>query len=102
MLPLITRLANRDQVQDGFSVLYVSPLKALINDQFRRLQGLCEASGVLLNKWHGDVSADAKARARKRPSGIVLITPESLEALLVRRGSEAKFLFFGARCHRHR
>ncbi|MFW8610154.1 DEAD/DEAH box helicase [Rhizobium beringeri] len=93
LLPLITRLANRDQVQDGFSVLYVSPLKALINDQFRRLQGLCEASGVLLNKWHGDVSADAKARARKRPSGIVLITPESLEALLVRRGSEAKFLF---------
>lgn len=93
LLPLLTRIASRDQAQDGFSVLYVSPLKALINDQYRRLQSLCENAGVLLNKWHGDVSADAKARARRRPSGIVLITPESLEALLVRRGSEAKFLF---------
>lgn len=93
LLPLLTRLAGREEVGDGFSVLYVSPLKALINDQYRRLQGICEVSNVMLNKWHGDVSADAKARARKRPSGIVLITPESLEALLVRRGSEAKFLF---------
>lgn len=93
MLPLLTRMADRGLAGDGFAVLYVSPLKALINDQFRRLQSLCETSAVVLNKWHGDVSADAKARARKRPSGIVLITPESLEALLVRRGSEAKFLF---------
>lgn len=93
LLPLLTRIAERGVSGDGFSVLYVSPLKALINDQSRRLQSLCETSGVILNKWHGDVSADAKARARKRPSGIVLITPESLEALLVRRGDEAKFLF---------
>ncbi|WP_312795980.1 DEAD/DEAH box helicase [Tianweitania sp.] len=93
LLPLLTRIAAREQDEDGFAVLYVSPLKALINDQYRRLQGLCENAGVLLHKWHGDVSADAKARARRRPSGIVLITPESLEALLVRRGSEAKFLF---------
>lgn len=93
LLPLLTRLAERGSDRDGFSVLYVSPLKALINDQFNRLRGLCEVTGVLLNKWHGDVSADAKARARKRPSGIVLITPESLEALLVRRGAEAKCLF---------
>jgi len=93
LLPLLTRLQRREDSFDGFSVLYVSPLKALINDQYRRLQGLCETCDVVLNKWHGDVSADAKARARKRPSGIVLITPESLEALLVRRGSEIKFLF---------
>lgn len=93
LLPLLTKIAARNDAQDGFAVLYVSPLKALINDQYRRLQDLCETAGVLLNKWHGDVSADAKARARRRPSGIVLITPESLEALLVRRGSEAKFLF---------
>ncbi len=39
------------------------------------------------------MSADAKSRARKNPSGIVLITPESLEALLVRRGKEVRFLF---------
>ncbi|MDP2781666.1 DEAD/DEAH box helicase, partial [Devosia sp.] len=92
-LPLLTRIETRGENADGFSVLYVSPLKALINDQHRRLQGLCESCDMLLHKWHGDVSADAKTRARKRPSGIVLITPESLEALLVRRGGEAARLF---------
>ena len=92
-LPLLSRLVNSEQTADGFAVLYVAPLKALINDQHRRLESLCEACGVLLHKWHGDVDENAKARARKRPSGIVLITPESLEALLVRRGSEVLRLF---------
>ena len=78
---------------DGFAVLYVSPLKALINDQFRRLESLCETCDVIVTKRHGDVAANVKARARQRPSGIVLITPESLEALLVRRGGEVGRLF---------
>jgi ATP-dependent Lhr-like helicase len=94
MLPLISRIrAAGHNEKPGFAILYVSPLKALINDQFRRLQGMCEACDVMLHKWHGDVSADAKARARKRPTGVVLITPESLEALLIRRGGEIPFLF---------
>lgn len=92
MLPLLTRVLTKEN-RDGFSVLYVSPLKALINDQYRRLESLCEACDIQLHKWHGDVSADAKSKARKRPSGIVLITPESLEAMLVRRGREIRFLF---------
>lgn len=92
ILPLLTRVLA-GQGRDGFRILYVSPLKALINDQFRRLESLCETCGIPLHKWHGDVPADAKARARKNPSGIVLITPESLEALLVRRGKEVHFLF---------
>ncbi|MBM3552137.1 MAG: DEAD/DEAH box helicase [Alphaproteobacteria bacterium] len=92
-LPLLSRLVESEQTADGFAVLYVSPLKALINDQHRRLESLCEACDVLLHKWHGDVNESAKARARRRPSGIVLITPESLEALLVRRGGEVPRLF---------
>jgi ATP-dependent Lhr-like helicase len=92
ILPLLTRVLEGDG-RDGFRILYVSPLKALINDQHRRLEPLCEACDIPLHKWHGDVSADAKARARKNPGGVVLITPESLEALLVRRGKEVRFLF---------
>jgi ATP-dependent helicase Lhr and Lhr-like helicase len=92
ILPLLTRVVVK-QNRDGFSILYVSPLKALINDQHRRLESLCNACDIGLHKWHGDVSADAKARARSNPGGIVLITPESLEALLVRRGREIRFLF---------
>lgn len=92
-LPLLSRIASSERSADGFAALYVSPLKALINDQYRRLESLCAACDILLHKWHGDAAQDAKARARKRPSGLVLITPESLEALLVRRGDEVPRLF---------
>ena len=93
MLPLFTRILERQSRPQGFGLLYVSPLKALINDQFRRLESLCEECQVPIHKWHGDVSSDAKQRARTRPSGLVIITPESLEATLVRRGSEVPHLF---------
>jgi ATP-dependent Lhr-like helicase len=93
-LPLLSRvLPNLDGGRPGFCVLYVSPLKALINDQFRRLESLLEICDLPLHRWHGDVSADAKRKARDRPQGVVLITPESLEATLVRRGAEAGRLF---------
>ena len=92
-LPLLTRLLAQGQERDGFAIIYVSPLKALINDQHRRLEGLCEALQIPLHPWHGDVPASAKNRARKSPSGILLTTPESLEALLVRRGREIPRLF---------
>jgi ATP-dependent Lhr-like helicase len=53
-------------------------LKALINDQFRRLESLLETCQIPLHRWHGDVSSDARRRVIERPAGIVLITPESL------------------------
>lgn len=90
-LPLISRIA--DEPGGGFRLLYVSPLKALINDQFRRLDALCEALEVPVYRWHGDVSASQKQKARQRPSGILLMTPESLEATFVRRGLEIPRLF---------
>lgn len=93
LLPLVTRVLQRPPDRTGFDVLCISPLKALINDQFRRLEGLCEDCQLPLHRWHGDVSAGAKDRARSRPSGIVVITPESLEATLIRRGAEIPKLF---------
>ena len=93
-LPIVSRLAD-DGLESGagFQAIYVSPLKALINDQFARIEGLCEEIGIAVHKWHGDVAASAKERARKRPGGILLTTPESLEAILCRRGNEAGRLF---------
>jgi ATP-dependent helicase Lhr and Lhr-like helicase len=90
-LPIISRVA--DASGRGFKAIYISPLKALINDQFRRLDELCELAELPVYRWHGDVSAGTKARARRSPNGIVLITPESLEALFVRRGVEVAGLF---------
>lgn len=93
-LPLISRLLQSPSAV-GYRALYLGPLKALINDQHRRLESLCEAVNLPLHKWHGDVQQSRKERARKNPDGLLLVTPESLEAMLVNRGSEASRTFGG-------
>ena len=82
-LPILTVVAER--AMSGFSVLYISPLKALINDQFRRLDELCERMEIPVVKWHGDAPQGAKRKAIAKPDGIALITPELIEAMLTRR-----------------
>ena len=83
--PILTSLL-RCEPKIG-TVLYVGPLKALINDQWGRLSGLCEDLEIPVVGWHGDIAASRKHRFLKDPRGILLITPESLEALFVIRGS---------------
>jgi ATP-dependent Lhr-like helicase len=85
-LPICSRLASDPAPGPGTRVLYVAPLKALINDQYDRLSGLCEHLEIPVHRWHGDVPGSKKAAFLKRPGGILLITPESLEALFVVRG----------------
>lgn len=67
----------------GVFILYISPLKALINDQYRRLESLCEILDVSITPWHGDVPQSLKNKQKINPSGVLLITPESLESLLL-------------------
>ncbi|WP_370142189.1 DEAD/DEAH box helicase [Bradyrhizobium elkanii] len=93
-LPILTSIAERNT--SGFSVLYISPLKALINDQFRRLEGLCESMEIPVVKWHGDAPQAEKKKAMNKPNGIALITPESIEAMFVRRPADAKRLLSAA------
>ena len=86
-----------DTVRAGVQVLYISPLKALINDQHRRLEDLCRRVHVPVHRWHGDVSAAAKQKVVDEPSGVLLITPESLEATFVNRGPIVPRLLSGLR-----
>jgi ATP-dependent helicase Lhr and Lhr-like helicase len=74
-------------------IVYISPLKALINDQFGRLDRLCEQLEIDVWPWHGDISATVKTRFLKKPQGVLLITPESLEALLCNRGPSVAAVF---------
>lgn len=90
-LPVLSRLAS--DPRPGIRVLNVSPLRALINDQYARLVAMGEYVSVPVHRWHGDVPAGDKGRLLKNPSGVLLITPESLEALFVLRGSAATSLF---------
>jgi ATP-dependent Lhr-like helicase len=93
-LPILTAIAD-DSPQGAGSVrvLYVSPLKALINDQSDRLERLCADLGVFVHRWHGDVPAARKRKLLESPSGILIITPESLEALFVLQGPQVRPLF---------
>ncbi|WP_035125875.1 DEAD/DEAH box helicase [Conexibacter woesei] len=90
-LPLLSRPAD----ERGLRVLTLSPLKALINDQCRRLEPLGDTLGIPVTPWHGDVPQARKRTLRVRPAGILLITPESIEAMLATRGSGAA-AFFGS------
>lgn len=83
-LPITSALL--DDPRPSVQALYVSPLKALINDQHRRLEELAGAVGVDVFRWHGDVAAGDKRDVLEDPRGVLLITPESLEALFVLRG----------------
>lgn len=90
-LPICSRVIQ--QPTGSVRALYVSPLKALINDQFDRLDRLCERLEIPVHRWHGDVSSSHKRQLLSDPAGILLITPESLEAVFVLRGTAIAKLF---------
>lgn len=89
-LPACSVTAN---IRNGFGILYISPLKALINDQYRRLESLGDTLEMPVTPWHGDVTQSKKLKIKKNPSGILLITPESLEAMLIRNTGWLKQAF---------
>src|SRR3954453_16151211 len=80
-LPILSAIASEPAA--SVQALYVSPLKALINDQFRRLEDLCAYAQIPVHRWHGDVSTADKQHLRKAPSGVLLISPESLESQFI-------------------
>ena len=89
--PILTLLEEDPSRTVG--VLYIAPLKALINDQFWRLNELCEEAGIAVTSWHGDVAQSRKRKFLKKPSGILQITPESLESLMISKYMEIPSLF---------
>lgn len=89
-LPILSKVDFNDS---GVQVLYISPLIALINDQFYRIEELCKNLDVTVTKWHGEANKTLKERLIKQPNGIVLITPESLEAMFVNKPHNVKYLF---------
>jgi ATP-dependent Lhr-like helicase len=90
-LPVVTRLYEKPSATIG--ALYIGPIKALINDQFERLNGLLKAADIPVWHWHGDVSQSQKNKLLKNPKGILQITPESLESLLVNKHNDLIRLF---------
>ena len=89
--PILT-LFTEDRPR-SVGAIYIGPLKALINDQFLRLNDLCREADIPVRHWHGDVAYSQKTKLIKNPSGILQITPESLEALLMHKHADIGRLF---------
>jgi len=90
-LPVLTELYNNPSRSVG--VMYISPLKALINDQFKRLGQLLLDSNIPVTKWHGDASQTQKNKLVKNPEGLLQITPESLESLITNKRGACLSMF---------
>ncbi len=81
VLPLLSRIAAEGW--RGLSVIYVCPLRALLNNLHPRLERYAGFVGLRAGLWHGDVGAGARNRIIGDPPEILLTTPESLEAILM-------------------
>ena len=82
-----------EDMPQSVGALYIAPLKSLINDQFSRLDELLDLTGIPVFHWHGDVAQSHKAKLLKEPQGILQITPESLESMLMNRSNDLVRLF---------
>ena len=89
--PILTLFS--EDMPRSVGAIYIGPLKALINDQFMRLNDLCAEAEIPVWHWHGDVAQSHKNKLLKNPSGILQITPESLEALLLHKHAYIPKLF---------
>jgi len=99
-LPAISKIYGRDAeksadapASSGIGILYISPLKALINDQFLRIEDMIRGTGLTITKWHGDSSVYRKEKLMEEPSGILQMTPESLEAMFCCHAERIRPLF---------
>lgn len=85
LFPVFSRIA--DMSLPGIKVIYIAPLKALLNDIEIRLSDYANQCGLTAFKWHGDVSQTEKIKQMIFPSDVLLTTPESLEAILLRKSN---------------
>lgn len=90
-LPILSKIG--DTANDQLKVIYISPLKALINNQFERIEELSEHISIPIHRWHGDIDQSKKKKLTKNPNGILQITPESIESLFINRTQYLQQLF---------
>lgn len=84
VLPLLNRLNEMRHRKElfGFYVLYVTPLRALNRDVFKRIQGLCEHLNLSVQVRHGDTTSYRRRKQAISPPNLLITTPETLQAIL--------------------
>ena len=89
LFPTLTRAAK--EKANSVQILYLAPLRALLNDIEIRAIEYSSVCGLHSFKWHGDVSQKEKINTFQNPSQVLLTTPESLEAILLRKAGWQNF-----------
>ena len=91
LFPVVSSIYSNPPRSIG--AVYVGPLKALIDDQFQRLEPMLKDSYIEVTGWHGDIGPESKRRLLDVPSGILQITPESLQNIVATRPEDLERLF---------
>jgi ATP-dependent helicase Lhr and Lhr-like helicase len=81
MFPLLAQMVEREPT--GVGILYVAPIKALLNNQADRFQNYTEMIGLNRFLWHGDIKRSQKNAFIRNPTTVLMTTPESLEGMLI-------------------
>ncbi|WP_102140888.1 DEAD/DEAH box helicase [Mycobacterium hubeiense] len=95
VFPLLSRMASEDW--QGLSMLYVCPLRALLNNLQPRIDGYAKWLGRSAAVWHGDVGQSQRQRILSERPDVLLTTPESIESILVSTKVDPRVLFSGLR-----
>jgi ATP-dependent Lhr-like helicase len=95
VLPLMSRMTSENW--SGLSLIYLCPIKALLNNLHVRLSGYMQLIGRRAAVWHGDVTTAERKRLLREPPDCLLTTPESLELMLVSSTTDERTLFGGLR-----
>ena len=91
ILPTLSRMLSESWT--GMSVLYVCPIRALLNNLEERLAYYCSLVGRRCGLWHGDVGQASRSAILREPPDILLTTPESLEAILISKRTDRRYFF---------
>ena len=95
VLPAISRLLTEDW--NSTSILYLCPLKALLNNLHERLETYFGMVGYEVGLWHGDVSTSDRKKIESNKPACILTTPESLEVMMISKRQELKELLVNVR-----
>jgi ATP-dependent Lhr-like helicase len=82
-LPKLHQILTNPPTKEGVYLLWISPLRALNRDILRRLVLIARHLQISVEVRHGDTPPSTRRRQTLKPPQLFIITPETLQALLV-------------------
>ncbi len=84
VIPIFS-LIKKSKQDAKIKVLYLTPLRALNRDVFRRITTYAEHDGLSLEIRHGDTPQSIRKKILEKPPDVLITTPETLVILLTQK-----------------